>query len=151
VRGVALSLFSLLWLGCSPDYGHSAFRCDASHRCPDDQTCSAGRCRRGPPTGDGVACGSAACDLTQQCCYYDGEPPRCIPAGDVCPDTAALCDGAEDCQTSDRCCSDGSTHACDATCRTYVCREDDDCPSTTPHCCNENSEPWRECSKDPCL
>jgi hypothetical protein len=58
-----LSLVCLL-AGCAPDYGHSAFRCDASHACPDDQTCIAGRCRRGAPTGDGVVCGTATCDAT---------------------------------------------------------------------------------------
>jgi hypothetical protein len=151
VRGVALSLFWLVIASCTPDYGHTAFRCDAEHACPAGQVCTHERCRRGVPAGIyGVVCGAQTCDLTQQCCFYDEGGPRCIAAGDVCPDKAALCDGVEDCQSGDRCCGDSTMLACDARCDTYVCREDDDCPSTEPHCCNEDGEPWRECSQSPC-
>jgi hypothetical protein len=149
VRGVALSIFTLI-ASCAPDYGHTAFRCDAEHGCPAAQSCVAGRCRRGAPTGDGVVCGSATCDVTQQCCLYVFSQPTCIAAGDVCPDTSALCDGVEDCQAGDRCCADGKTVFCDATCGDYACRDAADCPSTEPNCCQFDITPWGECSKFPC-
>lgn len=152
MRGVALLLFWLsLVASCTPDYGHTAFRCDANHGCPDDQTCIHGRCRRAGPADVSVACGSETCDVTRQCCFYDAGPARCIPAGDICPDDAALCDGADDCQDGDRCCADSEMLACDASCQTYACRQDSDCPSTEPYCCDENRERWRECSSMSCL
>lgn len=98
---------------------------------------------------DGVTCGAATCDLTQQCCLYVVTPARCIPAGEVCPDDTALCDGAEDCQAGDRCCA-GDTQSCAAACEHYACRDDDDCPSTAPSCCEVTAAKWGECSQFGC-
>ena len=134
---------------CAPDYAHTAFRCDAERPCPTGQSCYAGRCRRGLPTGDGVACGTATCDASHQCCVDSENPPRCIAASDVCPGTAALCDGAEDCQPGDRCCADRNTVFCDASCSQYACRDAADCPSTEPNCCGADT-PWGVCSESGC-
>jgi hypothetical protein len=149
VRGVALSIV-LVIASCAPDYAHTAFRCDADHGCPDGQGCVAGRCRRGELTGDGVGCGSATCGPAEQCCVDLINPPRCLPAGDVCPGTTALCDGSEDCRAGDRCCADGDTVFCDAACESYACRDAADCPSTAPNCCAVRITPWGQCSPLPC-
>ena len=146
VGAVVLALLA----GCAPDYEHTAFRCDAEHGCPAGQECLVGRCRRGAPTGDGVVCGTATCDLTQQCCLDLFNPARCIAAGDVCPGTSALCDGVEDCQAGDRCCTGGSSVSCDASCDDAVCRDAADCPSTAPNCCPSDTTPWGECSPLTC-
>lgn len=148
MRGVALSILMLV-AGCEPDYAHSAFRCDdAGHGCPAGQLCRAGRCRRGEPTGDGVGCGSAHCDVTQQCCV--DESPRCAPAGDSCPGTTVLCDGSGDCQLGDHCCADGHTVFCDQTCEHYACRVDGDCPLAAPNCCDVTPGLPGECSRTGC-
>ena len=149
MRGVALWILASI-ASCAPDYGHTAFRCDAEHGCPDGQSCVDRRCRRGTPVApDGVICGASTCDATQQCCA-DDNGPRCIAAGDVCPGDAALCDGVEDCQASDRCCADGDTAFCDATCGHVACRDTGDCPSDAPNCCPTDN-PWSVCSRDDCL
>lgn len=156
MRGVALSIV-LVIASCGPDYGHTAFRCDADHGCPDGQRCASGRCRRGEPTGDGVRCGKdsgtgaeVTCGTEQMCCRDPFNPPRCVDAGSACPGTAALCDGREDCQAGDRCCADGDTLFCDAVCKHDACREPADCPSTEPNCCIEDPTLWGECSQPPC-
>jgi hypothetical protein len=147
---VALALIALL-ASCSPDYAHSAFLCKDPDGCPSGQTCLMGRCRRGIATApDGVMCDHATCDQTQQCCLYTTGSPTCIAVGDVCPDTSALCDGVEDCQAGDRCCADGSTVACDASCKDYACQRGDDCPTTEPNCCHFDTRPWGTCSSQPC-
>jgi len=148
VRSVALWILALV-ASCAPDYGHTAFRCDGERGCPAGQTCYTGRCRRGAPTGDGVGCGALTCDASQQCCVDSLNPPRCIAASDVCPGTAALCDGSEDCRAGDRCCADGDTVFCDASCGHYACRDGADCPSTEPNCCTADT-PWGLCSKLGC-
>lgn len=150
MRRVALLSCLLVLASCTPDYGHTAFRCDDEHRCPADQTCITGRCRRGAPTGDGVVCGAATCTLTEQCCLYSFGPPRCIAAGELCPNTSALCDGVEDCASGDRCCGDGEALLCDATCADYVCRDAADCPSIEPYCCGATAQMWGQCSPFPC-
>lgn len=149
MRGALLSIVTLL-ASCAPDYGHTAFRCDAGHGCPAGQDCLAGRCRRGAPTGDGVACGSMSCGPTEQCCVDLFQPTGCIAAGDICPGTGALCDGVEDCQAGDRCCADGETLFCDATCGAYACQDDADCPSTARSCCPDDTTPWGRCSRLGC-
>jgi hypothetical protein len=138
-------------LACEPDYAHSAFLCKDEHGCPSGQSCMMGRCRRGTPAApDGVKCGSAPCDPTQQCCLYS-TGPSCIAASDVCPEASALCDGAEDCQLGDRCCADSDTVACDETCASYACQDKDDCPTTQPNCCHyDPTLPWGICSSQPC-
>ena len=142
----------MLIAGCAPDYGHSEFLCNPDHGCPADQTCLDGRCRRGAPTGDGVACGSVTCGVGKQCCFDLLDPPgQCRDAGDVCPGTSALCDGSEDCQAGDRCCADGDTVFCDAACDHYACQDTADCPSTAPNCCHFSPAPWGECFRLPCL
>lgn len=149
----ALAWIVLLIASCAPDYAHTAFRCDEGHGCPAGQMCLDGRCRRGALTGDGVVCGQddkgsmQVCDTSQQCCLDLFNPPRCIAAGDVCPGTAALCDGSEDCQAGDRCCADGDTVFCDAACDHDACRDAADCPSTAPNCCHDDdTTPWGQCS-----
>jgi hypothetical protein len=149
VRGALAWLVALI-ASCAPDYAHTAFRCTGDGGCPAGQTCLDGRCRRGAPIGDGVACGSDACDAHHQCCLDLFNPPRCIAAGDVCPGTAALCDGIEDCQAGDRCCADGDTVFCDAACDRYACRDAADCPSTAPSCCPDDATPWGQCSRLGC-
>src|SRR3954467_7554054 len=116
MRGVALSILLLVG-SCAPDYAHSAFRCDAKHGCPEDQTCVLGRCRRPP---DGVVCGEQTCNAMEKCCIDTINSPRCIAVGDVCPGTSALCDGLEDCQAGDQCCADSSTVTCKATCDRFA-------------------------------
>jgi hypothetical protein len=148
VRGAVLWIVTLI-AGCAPNYAHSAFRCGADPDCPAGQTCRAGRCLRGAPTGDGVTCGAASCGPADQCCFDPPALPRCIAAGDVCPGTAALCDGSEDCRAGDRCCADGDTAFCDASCGHYACRDGADCPSTEPNCCTADT-PWGMCSKFGC-
>jgi hypothetical protein len=145
VRGAALWIVTLL-ASCAPDYGHSAFRCDAAHGCPAGQDCLAGRCRRGAPTGDGVGCGGETCDATQQCCVDLFNGAHCRAAGEVCPGTAALCDGREDCQAGDRCCADGDTVFCDASCGHEACLDAADCPATAPNCCFDRDTPWGTCA-----
>ncbi|TMQ03041.1 MAG: hypothetical protein E6J90_52855 [Deltaproteobacteria bacterium] len=149
MRGAALWIVTLI-ASCAPDYAHSAFRCDAEHGCPTGQACLAGRCRRGELTGDGVGCGSATCGVTEQCCLDPLNLPRCRPAGDVCPGTSVLCDGSEDCRAGDRCCADGDTVFCDATCDRTACRDDGDCPSTEPNCCGATPEAAGACSRPSC-
>jgi hypothetical protein len=146
VRGVVLCL---LLLGCEPDFSNTSFQCDDQHGCPEHQNCIAGRCRRGSTTGDGVVCDTATCDITQQCCLDNFNPPRCIPAGDVCEGTSALCDGVEDCDPGDHCCSATLT-TCGASCMTTACRTAVDCPSEEPNCCAVMDQPWSECSTFPC-
>jgi hypothetical protein len=156
VRGVAL-LLGCLVASCAPDYGHSAFRCNGDHGCPDGQRCvipagqQTGRCHRGEaPNSDGVVCGAELCDVTQQCCFSgDSLQASCSAAGAACPESSALCDGVEDCQQDDWCCADGDTHACDATCKTYACRDKDDCPPTQS-CCGAEATHWGLCSDNGC-
>jgi hypothetical protein len=149
VRAVALWILALI-ASCAPDYGHTAFRCQLpEHGCPAGQDCIAGRCRRGPLTGDGVVCGSATCGPTQQCCVDHINPERCIAADDICPGDAALCDGSEDCQAGDRCCADGDTVFCDGSCSRHACQDASDCPSTAPNCCHDEL-PWGQCSPFGC-
>lgn len=139
--------------GCEPDYSATAFRCDSdrggTRDCPDDQTCVSGRCRRGGVTAP-VACGMAGtCSVEQQCCYDDDNGARCLPAGDVCPGKAALCDGKTDCAGGDGCCNDRTT-ACGLTCETYACALNADCPSEVPNCCRQFDVPWGECQLSGC-
>jgi len=150
VRGVAL-LLGCLVASCAPDYGHSAFRCDAEHGCPSGQTCILDRCRRADPigngSGDGVICGGRACALTEQCCLdEDNRTASCAAAGDVCVATSALCDGKEDCAGDDRCCIQGDTITCGTDCKAYACREDGDCPAPQ-HCCLATADRWGECDE----
>lgn len=141
VRGLLLSLVIGL-AGCSPDTTNTAFQCDASHGCPTGQSCVAGRCRRGGVTGE-VECGVETCTGAQMCCVDSINPPRCIEAGMDCVGIGALCDGLEDCQAGDACCA-GDTQACGVDCETTACLDDDDCPSTEPHCCTTDTPFW-EC------
>jgi hypothetical protein len=149
MRGAALWIVAMV-AGCAPDYAHSAFRCDAQHGCPDGQRCRDGRCRRGEPTGDGVTCGAKRCGPAEQCCVDAADRPDCAAAGEACPGDAALCDGSEDCQMGDRCCADGDTAFCDATCNHYACADAADCPLTAPICCRDFGEHWGQCRTSGC-
>jgi hypothetical protein len=144
---VRIALALLVMLGaCEPDYSETAFLCDQSARCPTGQLCMAGRCRRGGAVGE-IACGAGGtCTPEQQCCVDSSNPPRCIPAADVCPNGyGALCDGLADCQLGDACC-DGDLTYCRASCATTVCTVDADCPSGEPHCCIDPTVvPWGSC------
>ena len=153
VRGVAL-LIGCLVASCAPDYGHSAFRCDQDHSCPSGQTCIFDRCRRADPigdgSGDGVICGEVACQRSEQCCIGEDAQARCFEAGAACPGISALCDGEEDCAGRDLCCADGDVLTCDATCKTYACVDNSDCPLAAPTCCRMAFPPWGACSEDGC-
>ena len=132
------------------DTAGTVFRCDERRGCPDDQTCVFGRCRRGGVAGE-VGCGGATCSAMEQCCVDSVNPPRCIPAGEVCPGVGALCDGLEDCQAGDRCCS-AKLGACHETCDDVACTTAEACPSDEPHCCPNpgTPTPWGECRFAPC-
>jgi hypothetical protein len=145
VRG-ALAWIVTLIASCAPDYEHTAFRCDPLHGCPEGQTCQDGHCQRGAPTGDGVVCGTMTCTSALVCCVDLLSPPHCIFEIGVCSGILALCDGSEDCQPGDRCCADGDTLFCDASCDRYACRDAADCPSTAPNCCPDGTTPWGQCS-----
>jgi len=73
---------------CEPDLDGTAFLCDATHGCPDGQSCIAGRCRRVAPTA--IDCGGMTCVPDQQCCSDPDNGNRCIGATDVCPGSSAL-------------------------------------------------------------
>jgi len=147
VRGVALLLLGWLVASCAPDYERSAFRCDLDHGCPSGQSCIGGRCRRGVPADAGVECGDSRCDVAEQQCCINGPSARCVGAGDVCPGVGALCDGPEDCLGGELCCADSDTVACFASCKTYVCNDDVDCPTGT-HCCSIPGTPWGVCADE---
>ena len=113
---------------------------DVEHGCPTGQTCIFDRCRRADPSGngsgDGVICGGVMCKLSEQCCVnHNDDTALCAEAGSICPGVSALCDGKEDCGGVDRCCADGDAVTCDETCKTYACRDDDDCPLAAHTCC----------------
>ncbi|MBA3452249.1 MAG: hypothetical protein H0T42_04015 [Deltaproteobacteria bacterium] len=151
----ALALLFVL-TACEPDYADTAFRCDATHGCPSEQSCEGGRCRRGGMVGE-VFCGAGGtCTGSQQCCVDGDNPPRCIPAGDTCPNGyGALCDGLADCQSGDVCC-DGALVYCRAACEELayrICTLDADCPSSEPHCCFGDAGaavPWGTCAFRAC-
>jgi hypothetical protein len=92
-----------------------------------------------------VACGASpadACAPGRQCCLDLSDHGHCVGPGDPCAARAALCDGSEDCQSGDRCCADGNTAFCDATCRNYACQDAVDCPASAPNCCPDPETPW---------
>lgn len=151
MRGALVWIVTLI-AGCAPDYGHTAFLCDAGHDCPTGQTCTFGRCWRGtPPDAQSVVCGDAGCTVgTQQCCVDSEGEARCGSAGEVCQGTSALCDGPDDCPPGERCCADGNTVFCDSTCDHDACRSDGDCPLAAPSCCHDAETPWGRCSPPGC-
>jgi hypothetical protein len=142
----------ILYVACTPDYSHTAFRCDADRDCPAEQACVANRCKRDAQGRfDGVICGNFGCTESQQCCAGDGEHPHCIAAGEVCSGIGALCDGDEDCSLADHCCDLGGIVACNTDCATVACRDIDDCPQGRPHCCGVGVDlPWGTCQAASC-
>jgi hypothetical protein len=136
--------------GCEPSYDGTAFRCDATHGCPDDQSCIAGRCRR--KAGAVVGCGARTCAADQQCCTNPVDGDRCLAADDVCPGDSALCDDPTDCAAGERCCTGSSTlTACAKQCTEQIaCAKDEDCPGDVMHCCPLTLRPWKGCSPIPC-
>lgn len=147
---IALALLVTL-AACQPDYSDTAFLCDATHGCPDGQTCLSGRCRRGNVIPV-IACGpGVTCTNGEQCCVDGTNPPRCIAGGDACPGYGAVCDGSADCQTGDTCCYGGDLTYCRAECiSSVVCTEDLDCPSSEPRCCPDADVVWGYCQFAPC-
>ena len=135
---------------CEPDLDGTAFKCDGSHGCPDDQSCISSRCRRVAPTG--IECGGRTCMTEQQCCADILEGNRCIGAAEVCPSDTALCDGKDDCAAIERCCVGGETTACALSCESIDvgCTTDADCPSDAIHCCPQPLVPWGRCSSIGC-
>lgn len=144
----------LAFVGCTPDYDATAYRCDTdrggTRGCPADQSCQGGRCRRGTVPASTIGCMGTTCTTPDQQCCIDGiNPPRCIPAGDVCPGTSALCDGRADCAGDDYCCG-GTTTACAESCEVTSCISAADCPSAEPNCCDDDLTPWGTCTNVPC-
>ncbi len=136
---------------CEPDYSDTAFRCDDTHGCPDEQTCVYGRCRRGGFVGR-VQCGATSCMESEQCCSSGAAGTRCIPAGDVCNGDSALCDSLDDCQPGDECCA-GDTASCAAACPEdeTQCTTNSDCPAgTEPFCCDNTGSPFKKCKQSAC-
>jgi hypothetical protein len=129
-------------VGCTPSLDGTAFKCDADHACPSDQSCIFGRCRLVAPVA--IGCGSSSCTPDEECCVDDTNPPRCIAATDSCPGTSALCDSIDDCGSGEHCC-DADTTACGVDCSVTACKTDVDCPSTEPNCCPQSDLPWGTC------
>jgi hypothetical protein len=144
---VRFVVLACLAVACQPGLDGTAFRCDDSHGCPDDQSCIIGRCRRIPPSE--IGCGSVTCAGNEQCCVDSENPPRCIAAADICPGRDAVCDGVDDCATTEHCCN-GDTTACGLDCQETACTTDTDCPSTEPHCCPQSDVPWGQCQLEGC-
>lgn len=147
-RGHVRALLVLVVLtACQPDYDGTAFKCDATRGCPNDQTCIAARCRRAPVVE--LSCNGELCGPEEQCCVDGNNPARCIPAGDTCPGRFALCDSRDDCASNERCCNGGQTVcALDCTDESVACIAEDDCPSETPHCCPQPDLAWGACQLD---
>jgi hypothetical protein len=140
--------FLVVLAACAPDETNTAFQCDDDGGCPSGQTCTGGRCRRGSG-GDGVACMGQTCDAAHQCCIDGVNPARCIPAGDTCAGSGAICDGVEDCDAGDHCCVETLTR-CETVCpHDVACLDGADCPSDRPNCC-PSELPWGACSETPC-
>jgi len=149
----------LFAMGCyaTPDYAATRFKCDATHLCPDGQTCVNGACTGGGSgltNVVGVSCGLATCAANQQCCIDILSAPYCTVLSTDCDIVGARCDGIEDCQ-GNACCEEiGLDIACSSTttCPTgqdQICRDTTDC--TTPglkQCCFDvglPGEPWGRC------
>ncbi|MBA2544606.1 MAG: hypothetical protein H0V17_33495 [Deltaproteobacteria bacterium] len=144
-----LPLVMVILAGCEPDLDGTAFKCDADHGCPLDQSCISGRCRRVAPTG--IDCGTASCGPDEMCCADVINGNRCILATEVCPGNSALCDGTDDCAAAERCCNaqgGGDVTACALSCESkdVACTVDADCPSDALHCCPQVLVPWGQCS-----
>ncbi|MEO8702875.1 MAG: hypothetical protein ABI867_22715 [Kofleriaceae bacterium] len=145
-----LAVVAIVLVACAPEYDGTAFKCDADHGCPLDQSCLAGRCRRVMPVS--IACGDVSCGPTEQCCADIIGGDRCIGATEVCPGDTALCDGKDDCASTERCCQLDSETVCALACesRDVACATDDDCPSDAFHCCPQPLRPWGSCSSLSC-
>jgi hypothetical protein len=134
---------------CTPSYTYTAFICGSAAdgaRCPDDQACIYGRCRRtSADAGDGIICGTGSntmnCAQTQQCCVNATMHPFCEDAALTCPVLGALCDSKADCTRSgDHCCDLGSIITCDTECDVIVCETDRDCATGRPKCCAKTDD-----------
>jgi hypothetical protein len=143
--------FVVLVAACSygePDFSGTAFKCDATHGCPDDQRCIDGSCAALGSGADGVVCSATrTCDVGMMCCIDGTNPPRCLGISDRCPGRAALCDGVEDCDPGARCC-DGARASCssEVVCGA-ICRDGADCPGIAPNCCHDDPDvPWGHCN-----
>lgn len=155
MRCVLAAILGIL-TGCygDPDYGGTQFKCDATHGCPDGQTCIEGRCSGGGSGADaavssmGVACGATVCTSTEKCCVDIIVAPRCVPLGTTCAGFEATCDGIEDCN-GDPCCNNGGMSiACGITCQNQICREPADCTNPGAMMCCDipgTDEPWGRC------
>ena len=142
VRATLVLLAALA--ACEPSYDGTAFRCDDTRGCPEDQTCITGRCRRVAPVA--ILCDKVTCAADQQCCADVVNPPRCIPASEICPGASALCDSRDDCAAGERCCDTAGGAVCAELCESEVaCATDADCPGDVPHCCSQPIVPWGAC------
>lgn len=124
------------WSACGYDDSNLdgiAFACDATHPCPDNGPCVAGRCSVNQNLGrQGVQCGSAVCALGSSCCDEVISPLYCTSFGG-CPAKEIRCDGPEDCTGGNSCCLEGSLSICRASCDTLeICARDADCAGAGP-------------------
>lgn len=151
----------LVWLaavalvGCSyssPELSEERFRCDDRHACQSDRKCVDGYCESALVGQVGPACGERTCGADMQCCYDAVNPLRCVSLSTTCARTLE-CDGAEDCEANERCCTDGASTECvgGTTCASqYVCSSAAQCPGATPNCCLEPLGLYKYCQATPC-
>src|SRR5215470_7379921 len=97
----------------------------------------------------GVTCGMTTCTGTQECCVENGMR-SCVDAG-KCMGVGFVCDGPEDCPTTEVCClaatggMPGSTCKPANMCQTSACHEDIDCSGNTPKCCPVGMTGYKIC------
>lgn len=131
-----------------PAYNQATFKCDATHACPDPQTCINGLCVHTSASFDGVVCGATTCTGAEKCCaQITGSGTAmltCIAVDAPCAGTSASCDSQADCEAPAACC-EGSPAACstDAMCQ-RICTADSDCGAAK--CCKQPAlHPWGRC------
>lgn len=144
-------IFCASWSACfydEPRFDLTKFRCDPG-ACPSDQKCVDHFCGD-PQVGEiGVVCGDTFCAGTL-CCNDVVNPARCVASG-PCPQLFE-CDGAEDCDSGERCCANGGDTDCQtAACSSQqVCSSATQCPTSAPNCCPASYGNFKVCELFPC-